>query len=360
MVNKIFEIGLFKTGTSSLGKAFEILGYKHMGWNKDAYDRFIYNNNYEDLFEIINNYDTFEDGPWHDCDYKILDQRYPNSKFILLERDNNDWVKSVEQHVSPIYNSNNIEDKYLEYGWIYNKEKQKEKMIKLKTNKYNEIREYFKNRSQDLLVMDIKEGWIPLCKFLNKDIPNISFPILNISKKKDEINKIFDIGIYTGDSMSIIYNMLGFKHKSGCEYINKLYKDGNNKDLIYQIINQYESFDGDPWRDMDIELLDKLYPNSKFIYSYVDDYKWINKLELIFSPKYNINNFEEKYLNNDWVNKREECIKNLIDYKNNKLKKIVEYFKNRDNILYYNLDSKWGPLCKFLNFNEINVKFQIT
>ena len=31
---KVFEIGLMKTGSSSLGKAYEILGYKHKGWKK--------------------------------------------------------------------------------------------------------------------------------------------------------------------------------------------------------------------------------------------------------------------------------------------------------------------------------------
>lgn len=31
---KIFEIGLMKTGTTSLGKAYEHLGLKHKGWDR--------------------------------------------------------------------------------------------------------------------------------------------------------------------------------------------------------------------------------------------------------------------------------------------------------------------------------------
>lgn len=30
---KIFEIGVMKTGTTSLGRDFEILEFKQMGWN---------------------------------------------------------------------------------------------------------------------------------------------------------------------------------------------------------------------------------------------------------------------------------------------------------------------------------------
>ena len=34
-----------------------------------------------------------------------------------------------------------------------------------------------------LLVFDIKEGWEPLCKFLNKEVPNKPFPRSNDSKQ---------------------------------------------------------------------------------------------------------------------------------------------------------------------------------
>lgn len=35
---KIFEIGLMKTGTTSLGRAYEKLMFKHMGWNPELYN----------------------------------------------------------------------------------------------------------------------------------------------------------------------------------------------------------------------------------------------------------------------------------------------------------------------------------
>jgi len=70
---KIFEIGVMKTGTSSLGKAFEILNFKHLGWNPYCHN-LLMENKLEPIFGIIDQYDAFEDGPWHNMDFRILDK----------------------------------------------------------------------------------------------------------------------------------------------------------------------------------------------------------------------------------------------------------------------------------------------
>ena len=36
---------------------------------------------------------------------------------------------------------------------------------------------------EKLLVFDVKEGWEPLCKFLNKPVPNEPFPNINDKKR---------------------------------------------------------------------------------------------------------------------------------------------------------------------------------
>ena len=74
---KVFEIGMMKTGTTSLGRAFEILGYKHKGWSLKIYNQFLESDkkDYKILYEVIDNYDTFVDAPWRSCDYKILDNK---------------------------------------------------------------------------------------------------------------------------------------------------------------------------------------------------------------------------------------------------------------------------------------------
>ncbi|MEM9284139.1 MAG: sulfotransferase family protein [Verrucomicrobiota bacterium] len=183
---KIFEIGWAKTGTTSLGRAYEILGYRHMGWNSEAHNQFIQTGDYEPLFEIIDDYDAFEDGPWHNCDYRVLDQRYPGSRFILLERDNESWVRSMELHYSPDYNVNQIDALYLEPGWITNRSKEINRLIRLKEEKYDGIREYFAERAEDLLEFRVVEGWAPLCEFLDQPIPDEPFPKLNVSVIEEE------------------------------------------------------------------------------------------------------------------------------------------------------------------------------
>ena len=104
--NKIFGIGSPKTGTSSLGEAFEILGLKHLGWSAVLWDLYL-KHELEPIFRVAQDYDAFEDGPWNGPDlfyrqgvdlYKVLDKQFPGSKFILTIRHIDGWVKSHEHH----------------------------------------------------------------------------------------------------------------------------------------------------------------------------------------------------------------------------------------------------------------------
>ena len=149
------------------------------------YLKFIENYDYEVLFDVIDKYDAFQDGPWHnkDVDYKILDKKYPNSKFIILERDDESWIRSNEHYYSPKYHGDweNWEYSFLiNDRWVHDRENIIRERLEYKHIKYNEINTYFKNRD-NLLVMNIcdGEGWEVLCPFLEKDIPNVEFPKLN-------------------------------------------------------------------------------------------------------------------------------------------------------------------------------------
>ena len=52
---------------------------------------------------------------------------------------------------------------------------------------YNTAKNYFENRAEDFLIINIieGEGWEKLCPFLKKKIPNKEFPHLNITKNKN-------------------------------------------------------------------------------------------------------------------------------------------------------------------------------
>jgi hypothetical protein len=171
---KVFEVGVAKTGTSSLARAYAILDLTHVGWTPKLYYE-VKAGKFESALEFAEKFQAFEDAPWHDFDlYKRLDKRFPYSKFILLERDDESWIKSMENHFSEHKNCNNIDNRYL----IKNFHEKKQLILDYKTKRYKEVKKYFRNRPEDLLVMNIctGEGWEKLCPFLELPIPNVIFP----------------------------------------------------------------------------------------------------------------------------------------------------------------------------------------
>ena len=175
-MNKVFGIGAPKTGTTSLAKALELLGFCHKTWDPKLHAEFC-KGNFEAVFDVADKFDSFDDGPWNMNDfYKHLDKRYPNSKFILTARDANEWGKSHERHFSS-NGDRRIPRKY----WVYDYHRCKQTIIQQYEKRNNEVIDYFKRRPGDLLLINIcaGEGWEKLCPFLGRSIPDISFPNIN-------------------------------------------------------------------------------------------------------------------------------------------------------------------------------------
>jgi hypothetical protein len=166
---KIFNIDFNKAGTTSLTKAMEILGFKSIHYKHDhktIFDIVKKNEiNKKELLNGISEYDFFSDFGGTNF-YKELDRQYPGSKFILTVRETNSWLESLEKHVEK--NKKNL---------IINRERLKNK----KEQKILELKEYFKDRQDDFLIIDICGGddWEKLCNFLSKPIPQVDFPCLN-------------------------------------------------------------------------------------------------------------------------------------------------------------------------------------
>jgi hypothetical protein len=172
--NKVFEVGVAKTGTTSLAMAFEILGLRLASWVPNLYDE-VKAGKFDNTLAWAEKFDAFKDGPWHEDDlYKILDRRFPESKFILLEREDESWLKSIENFFSADINWNNIDEKYL----IQNFSDRKQEMLDFKHKRFTDVKDYFKDRPDDLLVMNIcaGEGWEKLCPFLEMPVPKVRFP----------------------------------------------------------------------------------------------------------------------------------------------------------------------------------------
>ncbi|WP_049629326.1 sulfotransferase [Cellvibrio sp. pealriver] len=81
-MNKIFIIGLPRTGTTSISVALLDYGFKvaHTAYTKRAFE----------LADVISDAPCF-------ADYKELDALFPNSKFVYLDRALSAWVPSMQR-----------------------------------------------------------------------------------------------------------------------------------------------------------------------------------------------------------------------------------------------------------------------
>jgi len=184
-INKIFGIGLSRTATSSLNQALIELGF-----------RSIHYPNLNNLFKIVESYKAATDTTVA-LMYKELDKRYPNSKFILTTRDVEKWIKSCEWFFSKekaILDAKKRKRKNLLSQQqqilrtkLYGSEFfDKESYLKGFLLHHVDVKQYFINRPDDLLIMNIGkgDGYNVLCPFLGKKLIRKKFPHLHNRRYK--------------------------------------------------------------------------------------------------------------------------------------------------------------------------------
>lgn len=168
---KVWGIGLGRTGTSSFCKSLEILGYSRVKHNP--------------LFEELKDLDAAAD---NGCTifYKYLDYKFPNSKFVLLTRDIDSWLKSMKFKVglAPLSRDQDIAimRRMTLYGTTHF---ERDKYIEAYHRHHEEVRSYFKDRKSDLLELNIPagEGCDKLCPFLELKEPEEAFVLHNSSEQ---------------------------------------------------------------------------------------------------------------------------------------------------------------------------------
>lgn len=173
-INKVFGIGFHKTGTKTLRKSLEILGYNVCGYQPGLINH-LRKDNWEPVLDMVQNFEAFEDNPWPLL-YERLDQEFPNSRFILTIRDNERWLRSAVNQLGTVPRKTE--------KWIYGQSfpgGYEEIYMERYIRHNREVIEYFKDRPNDLLIVNWEEGsdWKPLCSFLNQKIPDAEFPHAN-------------------------------------------------------------------------------------------------------------------------------------------------------------------------------------
>jgi hypothetical protein len=174
--NRLFGIGLNKTATTSLQAALEILGIPTMHYTARLKQVL------EDermkgltLLSSLTEYQAFLDYPIYEI-YPELDVVYPGSKFVFTIRDLDTWLDSRERHVRRNQKDPNYKGKWLVVD---------RKAWELTWHQHQQqVADYFRNRSEDLLYMNIfaGDGWDELCSFLKMPVPDAPFPRKNSAK----------------------------------------------------------------------------------------------------------------------------------------------------------------------------------
>jgi hypothetical protein len=174
---RVFCIGWHKTGTSTMGLALLELGYTVLGARLDMAEPLLAGDTNTPV-KLAGQFDALQDVPWAAL-FRELDQAYPNSRFILTVRGEEAWLHSAGNH---------FKDKYVAlHEWLYGKgvlAGNETLYLHRYRRHYHEVEAYFRDRPDDLLIMDFSRGhsWARLCRFLNEPVPRKPFPYANKGK----------------------------------------------------------------------------------------------------------------------------------------------------------------------------------
>lgn len=178
---KVFGIGLSRTGTKSLHRAFT-----HLGYRSEHFPTHLLRTSNGALaldLEGVRAYEAMTDTV-ASVFYQELDAYYPGSKFVLTVRDIDAWVRSCAAHFAPMDGepASPAADRIrLLRQRAYGRTDFDARAFRAAYLRHIEaVTAYFRGRD-DLLVIDICEGsgWEPLCRFLGVEPGAGAFPWAN-------------------------------------------------------------------------------------------------------------------------------------------------------------------------------------
>jgi len=207
--NKVFCIGLNKTGTTSIESVFRDFGYK-LG-NQRAGELLLQDwsrRNFKSIINFAKTADAFQDIPFSlPYTYIFLNQYFKNAKFVLTVRDSPEqWYESLVKFHSKLWsdgitppNKNDLlSANYIYRGYAYEFTRlvwdtsisdiyNKRKLLDFYISHNNQVKDYFRHAPEKFTIINLSnsQDYFKLCKFLEKPPSNNKFPWKN---KTDEIN----------------------------------------------------------------------------------------------------------------------------------------------------------------------------
>lgn len=174
MHSKVFCIGFQKTGTSSIGAALRILGYRvHNGFRfnqpgKVKVEPPVSLAKLADIaLPLVPKFSGFQDNPWCLL-FRELDAAFPGSRFILTRRAPDKWADSLYRHFRE---TDSAMFRFI-YGCDTAAARPRGHYLERYEAHNQAVLSYFKNRPSDLLILDLETAnWDPLCAFLGHRKP---------------------------------------------------------------------------------------------------------------------------------------------------------------------------------------------
>jgi len=180
--NKVFGIGLNKTGTTTLGVCMNKLGYRHLSCRRDLLK--LYRRGHADqVMNYMDGFDSFDDWPYP-LMYRELWARFGDSaRYILTTRSSSEkWLRSLENHArrsNPLSNC-----RKLAYGYHY-PQNAPEAHLAFYESHNAEVRAFFAELGQTDLLLEMcwekGHGWDELCGFLGEPVPDEPMPMANVT-----------------------------------------------------------------------------------------------------------------------------------------------------------------------------------
>ena len=195
---KVIGAGWGRTGTTSTLAALEELGfgpcytyYTIISQKQEHFGRWLaaYAGEPMDWAAHFEGFNSVVD--WPACDfYTELLKLWPEAKIILNVRDPESWYASMQNTIREVWQGQinagqtpetnpllRLLDVMLWQRTFHGKFEDKPYAIEMFNRNIEQVKKSLP--PEKLLVFDVKEGWEPLCRFLDAPIPDHPFPRLN-------------------------------------------------------------------------------------------------------------------------------------------------------------------------------------
>lgn len=170
---RVFGIGLSKTGTTTLGTCFEILGLSRRCTYSLEHTMRLIDGDVGGVLAAADCYEALEDSPWFAV-YEQLAQRHPQALFILTRRrDGAAWVRSALNH-----GAHSPEAARALGRRFFERLLPGVPVDALHDTHNARVRAFFADQPQRLLEVCWEEeaSWDALCAFLGRPLPAQPFP----------------------------------------------------------------------------------------------------------------------------------------------------------------------------------------